>query len=328
MTEEILFSTAYNAFVIAKRSERLSRNYEVALRQVQNYFILRLGDLPITHFTPTHLRQWLLWLGGQDADPAAPPAPNKGKGLQTSSLRTFHQNIHAFFKWCELEEIIPHSPMQKVKRPKPEEKIPTMVRPTEAHSLIVKLARDKSNYKDLVLFEFLIETGLRRAELCNMNVDDVNLDEGYCIVKRGKGKKDRLIPLSLTMCRSLNRYLLKHRRAAKKETALFVNPNGFQFTPANMSNHLRKIIMQYIPRTMNRRGAHAFRHLSLTIRAAEGDMYNTAKIAGHSDMQTTRRYDHLLLKPGAASPLEKIYSQENLIISLHEDCPPQGESGE
>lgn len=310
----ILLSTAFRSYVLSLQAANVVPKHVRQVERVRQQFTRRFGDLEIGSVTPDVIRRWLVWLAGQDEEPGAPPAPpgQRGGPLSSSGVDGHFRTLKAFFNFCEREELIHRSPFHKVRRPKVEEKLPDALTELEVAHLLesVRTNGDRNAYRDYCLHLFFLDTGVRLSELAALTPDDLRLDEGYCKVM-GKGRKERLAPMGLELRRAMSLYLLKHRRAAPGETALFTNEYGFRLNKETIQHIVTKDLKRYVARPLSRIGPHTHRHTYGTFDLREGgDLKATSLRLGHTTTRVTERYTHLtgtdVLRGRGGSPIDQL----------------------
>lgn len=308
-----LFSAAYAAWLLAQRASNVVQRYVLMLERTRDLWLQRQGDHPLAEIGPDAVRHWLLWLQGGDPDCGIPaPHGKRTERISGAYVDIQFRNIKAFFTWTEEEEVVYRSPMRKVKRPRFEERLPEALSEAEADELLhkVKTNGDRHAYRDYCIFLLFLDTGVRLAELVRLDVDHVNLVEGYAKVY-GKGRRERIVPVGVELRQAISLYLLKHREAVKGETALFVNEHGLRLESRGVSSTVIRDLNHYVARKLNHYGPHTLRHTSITFRLRKTrDLKTTSLISGHSTTRTTERYVHLtgadVLRDAAGSAMDDI----------------------
>ena len=148
--------------------------------------------------------------------------------------------------------------------------------------------------RDRALLELMYACGLRASEAIGLELDDVDLDERV-LRARGKGSKERLVPIGQAASRAVGLYLERGRARLVKgsaETALFVNFRGGQLTRQG----LYKIVRRHATTAglADRMSPHTLRHTFATHLLAGGcDLRSVQEMLGHADVSTTQLYTHL-----------------------------------
>jgi integrase/recombinase XerD len=151
--------------------------------------------------------------------------------------------------------------------------------------------------RDRAILECFFTTGIRRGELVKLNVDDIDFN-GRMVRVHGKGKKERLVPISLRGCEWLAFYLGKIRPTFAfigSGKALFLANNGKRYVPGKLSY----MASQYVKLAgFDRKGAcHLFRHNTATTMLDNGaDLRHIQEMLGHASILTTQIYTHVSRK--------------------------------
>lgn len=154
--------------------------------------------------------------------------------------------------------------------------------------------------RDKVVLQLLYRCGLRNSELVNLLVDNVDLQEGFIIVRKGKRDKDRFIPLDTETLRLLKTWLAKKPPGDYVACGVKASNAGQQLT----TNFIRLLVRQYSQKAgvyvVTRHGKrkpvhpHVLRHACLTELLEEGfTLREVQEIAGHEDISTTQIYTHV-----------------------------------
>jgi site-specific recombinase XerD len=217
----------------------------------------------------------------------------ENRGLCQSSISKIIATIKSFFNYLEEEEIIIKNPARKIKVPKKIYRIPSVMSKYEV-DLIIKsidfapLRCRKNNVRDKLVLSLLYYTGIRKSELLNLNWTDINLSKSFIIIRRGKGGKDRLIPLHKEVTRLLDLYLEK--RLPLKTEALIIGEQGRRLCKGSFVNLLK---MYFAISGLKRKGytAHSFRHSFATHLVEAGvDLFKVQRLMGHASLDTTKIY--------------------------------------
>lgn len=292
-------TAVFRAYRLAQQSRNLTHSYINLQSLTLDYFTQRVGDKAMSAVTADDCRTFLLWLAGHEEQPPTPlPTSGKGKPLSGASVDIHFRNLKAFMRWAEDEELIARSPMRKVKRPVYEEKETEALSEVELVRLLdcVKGDGDRNALRDYTVILFIALTGTRLAEVADLCLDRINLEEGYARVL-GKGRVWRDVPLELELRRALQLYIVKHRRPVAGETALFLNEYGTKFGRQGIRTMVVRALRRYVPRPVTKYGPHLLRHTWFTLHLrATKDLKRTSKIGGHKQTRTTdERYTHLAL---------------------------------
>jgi integrase/recombinase XerC len=224
----------------------------------------------------------------------------RGNARRTIARRA--SALRRYFRWLRRAGLVDHDPTAGLSAPKGEARLPRVLRPDELRALIDEPARDTRlggptapaaaavALRDTALLELLYGSGLRIAEATALDVDELGLTRARLVV-RGKGGKQRTVPLSNPAVRSLGRWLADGRTEMVTELtpagAVFLNARGRRLTPRDA----RRIVDR---RAASPTHPHALRHTFATHLLDGGaDLRVVQELLGHSDVATTQRYTHV-----------------------------------
>ena len=143
-----------------------------------------------------------------------------------STFLTYHKSLAVFFRWCVEHGHLQNSPLEGVELPRLEKALPRRLPEDQARLLLEKVLNYswRSNferYRNHAILATAIWVGLRRKELLRLEVSDIDLRQQTLFVRRGKGAKDRVVPMSATYVGIMRRYLDERGRARKTCPAVF-----------------------------------------------------------------------------------------------------------
>jgi integrase/recombinase XerD len=152
--------------------------------------------------------------------------------------------------------------------------------------------------RDRAMLETLYSTGMRRAELVGLRVDDVDIERGTVLIRQGKGKKDRVVPIGDRACRWIEKYLYSVRPEyleAEDTGDLFLARHGEAMQGKQLSVIVKKAIevaaLDRFRDTHPNAACHLFRHACATHMLENGaDIRFIQALLGHSDLSTTEVY--------------------------------------
>jgi integrase/recombinase XerD len=211
--------------------------------------------------------------------------------------------LRHFYKYLLLDRMIQHDPTLDIDSPKQWKVLPKALASTEIHAMLSsrrateaagdpKLAAALSR-RDLAMLEVLYAAGLRVSEIVGIKLEDLKLEFGHVLV-RGKGDKERLVPLGRAAQEALQGYLCDGRGVLlgqRVSPMLFVRRGGAKLT--------RQRVWQMV-KTASSQGRHAsphmLRHSCATHMVENGaDLRTVQTILGHADVSTTQVYTHVAL---------------------------------
>ena len=217
-------------------------------------------------------------------------------GITTRSIARVLAGVRTFYKFLQLESEIKSDPTELLESPSRSGHLPDVLSVEEIDLLIDTIDMDKAEgQRDRAILETLYSCGLRVSELCGLKMGDLFLNEGFIRV-HGKGKKERLVPISPRAIDELNRWFEERDRIAIRpghEDAVFVS--------FRRGTSLSRITIFHIVKTLAENAGirttispHTFRH-SFATHLLEGgaNLRAIQEMLGHEEIGTTEIYMHL-----------------------------------
>ena len=234
-------------------------------------------------------------------------APDTHGQPMSAVVRTLHVvSIGKFCWWLVQQGLLADNPASKLVLPKLPQKLPGQILSHAAIEAIIAQPDlgTRLGIRDRAILEVFYSTGIRRAELMNLGVADVDLNNGLLYVRRAKGGKQRVVPLGERAGKWVNKYLLEVRGELTNNThepTLFVNARGYKLS----SEGIGKLAKRYIRQAGYRGCCHAFRHAMATQMLDHGaDLRHIQEMLGHERINTTQVYTHTSLHK-----LQEVYEQ-------------------
>ena len=230
-----------------------------------------------------------------ESDVAAFVSAEKRRGLAASSISRKLVAIKMFFRYLAQERIISEDVASLIESPRAPKPLPNVLRVDEVESLLH--APDPSTplgARDRAILELFYATGARATEVAEMKAGDVNFEYGYALV-RGKGGKERIVPVGKAAIAALKDYLESVRGSLlgiKESDRLFLSRTGRPLDRATLFNIVRKhALVAGIPADIH---PHMLRHSFASHMLAGGaDLRVIQEMLGHSDISTTQIYTHI-----------------------------------
>ncbi len=202
--------------------------------------------------------------------------------------------IRGLFRYLVRQNRILANPASDLELPKVDQRLPKAVLTVAEAEAVLSLPDVRSGFgvRDRAMLEVLYSTGIRRQELIGLTVWDVDAERGLLTVRKGKGGKDRIIPIGARAVAWVNRYAAEVRPrlvVAPDSAVLFLTKEGMDFTP----DHLSGLVTRYVDRAdLGKRGScHLFRHTMATLMLEGGaDLRYIQQMLGHADISTTTIY--------------------------------------
>ncbi len=215
----------------------------------------------------------------------------KNIGKKTSTISRNLASIRSFYQYLVRTKKIKEDPTEGIQSPKVEKRVPNVLTSKEVELLLEQpKAVDLKGIRDKAMLEFAYATGMRVTEIINLNIDDLNLKEGY--VSCNNASKQRNIPLGAISINALKEYIKKARPyliKSEDEKSLFVNINGKRLTRQGFWKIVKFYKEQaHIDKDIT---PHVLRHSFATHLLQNGaDLKAIQVMLGHSDISSTQVY--------------------------------------
>lgn len=232
------------------------------------------------------------------------------KGLARRSIARKLSAIRSFYRWLHREGVVAANPARTVHSPKQERKLPGWLTRTDVDRMFV-LAENRAadggfrGARDLAILETFYATGMRVSELQGLNVRDADLITDQVRV-RGKGRKERIVPLGGAATRALRRYEARRleilRQADRPDRdALFLSHRGRRLTVRRIQDIVRGFLDAVAD--AGELSTHSLRHSFAThLLDAGADLMAVKELLGHASLSTTQIYTHT-----SKERLKKVY---------------------
>jgi integrase/recombinase XerC len=228
------------------------------------------------------LREWLLWL--------------YERKLTAVSIRRKLAAVRGLFRYMRREGVVATNLARLVRTPKAPKKLPEVMTPEQVNGLIdgVDTAAQERPFpaRDRAIFELLYGCGLRVSELAGLNLEDLDREERW-LRARGKGRKERQVPMTGRAAEALER-CLGERPVVRDQPAVFLNFRGGRLTARGIS----LIVKAYATLLAGDPSVHphSFRHAYATHLLADGaDLRAIQELLGHARLSTTQKYTQVSL---------------------------------
>ena len=222
-----------------------------------------------------------------------------GKPLSFVTQRGYLSYVRVFFSWLARNNYIPFDPAAALELPKVEKRLPRFLTASEAEQVLGQTdVRTWKGIRDRAIMETLYSTGMRRSELCNLKLNDMDIARGTVMINLGKGGKDRMVPIGERAISWIVKYLNEVRAELLMEPdegVLFLNALGEQMS----LGRLTQLVHRYIKEAkLGKSGAcHIFRHSMATEMLENGaDIRYIQEMLGHEKLCSTQVYTHLSIR--------------------------------
>ena len=227
------------------------------------------------------------------------------EGRSAATVSRGLASLKNFYSYVVSTGFLESTPVVEIKVDRGEKKLPQILTGREIELLLSQpVCVDSKGYRDKAMLEVMYATGIRVTELIELDVDDVNLEQG--IIKCASSKRSRVIPLYPAALRALHAYLTGVRSsmvASPDEKALFVNVSGVRMSRQGFWKILKHYQdMAHIEKEIT---PHTLRH-SFAVHLLENgaDLGSLQELMGHSDISSTQLYTHMV-----NSKLKSVYEK-------------------
>lgn len=281
---------AFMTFLDVERgaSRETIRGYHSDLRQFLSFVneTRPAGAAPLSpsDVDPMTIRGYLAWLDR--------------KKEKKSSLARKLAALRSLYRFLAREGQASVNPAAEVRTPKQPQYLPRVLSKDDANALMEFPEGDGLlALRDRAILETLYSTGARVSELVGMNLDDLNLSDGL-VRLRGKGRKERIVPIGEVAVEALKEYhetlrpsAISHQPSADTRVPAFRNNRGSRLT----ARSVERIVGKYSSRlAVGHISPHALRHSFATHLLDEGaDLRAIQEMLGHASLGTTQKYTHL-----------------------------------
>jgi integrase/recombinase XerC len=261
-------------------SSNTIRGYEDDVRDFFDFAVIQYGETEAKSISPAIVRSWLASL--------------KDKGMHSRSVNRKISALKSYFKYQVRVGEIEQSPMVAISSPKASKRLPVFVEETDMASLLgdIPFPDTWEGRTDRLILAIFYNTGMRLSELVGLRESQTY--PGQRMIKvLGKGKKERLIPVSPALAIAIAEYCEKKRNQFEDpdNEYLLVNKSGKRLYPKYLYRAVRKWLSEVT--TIDQRSPHILRHSFATHLMNEGAELNSVKeLLGHASLAATQVYTH------------------------------------
>lgn len=223
-----------------------------------------------------------------------------GRPLSFRSQHVRLTPVRTFFKYLAKQNVLLYNPASELELPKLDKRLPKHVLSVgEVERVLAEVdSKDPLGVRDRAMLETLYSTGMRRLELMQLQLYDLDVERGTVMIRKGKGGKDRMIPIGERALTWIEKYLQAVRPSLVVEPdagTLFLTNYGEAFS----GNRLSQLVADYVTAAaLGKRGAcHLFRHTMATLMLEHGaDIRFIQQMLGHAELSTTQVYTQVSIR--------------------------------
>jgi site-specific recombinase XerD len=251
-------------------------------------FAKQAGVADIAAVSPENVRDWFF-------------RGRSERAWSAQTFRTYHKSLKVFFRWCRKQNVFSADPLADIAVPRAERSLPPRLTRDEA----LRLLEITQNYpwadaflrhRNQGIIATFLFAGLRKSELLHLGYADTDLPGLSIFIRRGKGRKDRVVPVSTSLAEILERYVVERRRYQKTCPEFFARREANAGLSVDVLGGLVDLLRRSSGLSFT---VHQLRHTFATLMLEGGcDIYSLSRMMGHEDIKTTTIYlaasaDHL-----------------------------------
>jgi integrase/recombinase XerC len=263
-------------------SSHTVKSYREDLTQAVQFFTERLGTQAHPRQVSTRLlRSYLAWLTEQ--------------GYAKTTIARRLAALRSWFRFLARQGVVDANPCESLRGPRQERKLPHFLTREEIDRLLrAPTGNDPFAWRDRAILETLYSSGMRVAELVAINVDDLDLNEGF-VTLRGKGRRERLALIGRPARQALEKWLTARQSLGghfAHQPAVFLNQKGGRLTTRSVGRLLERYLK--IAGLDARTSPHTLRHSFAThLLDAGADIRGVQELLGHRSLSSTQIYTHV-----------------------------------
>ncbi len=274
----------------------------------QHLTVIRYAPETIKRYT-YFLNRFFAWLEAQGVTEISEVTKEHIQDYQTELYETvnsrgepnsvFHQNntlkaVKGFFRYLAENNYLVSDPSRDVSYARTPKRLPrSILTGPEAKKIVhAPNTNTATGYRDRAIIEVFYSTGIRRNELINLELSDVDYHEGFVRINSGKGNKDRVVPIGKIACRYIENYVKAVRPMLVKDPTdnhLFLSINGTKIS----ENRVWQLVKTYSKKTRIKKNitTHTFRHTCATLMLKnKANIRHIQELLGHSSLEATQVY--------------------------------------
>ena len=264
--------------------------YQKDLNSFQRFLQITFDQDSLSTVNYSQIRSWIVALVDDEIS-------NRTINRKISSLKSF-------YKFLQKSNQITVSPLQKHKALKVAKKVQVPFSTKEVKSVLdaVSISNDFVSVRNKLIVELFYSTGIRRAELINIKLMDIDSNKGVLKVL-GKRNKERLVPILKSVLNTLETYLIERSKIVKNSDFLFITEKGNKI----YETLVYRVINSYFSKVSSKvkKSPHILRHSFATHLLNEGaDLNSVKELLGHTSLASTQVYTH-----NSLDAIKQVYNQ-------------------
>jgi len=273
-------------------SQHTVRSYDNDIGQFFSFINMHTHYNKLSEITPSDVRSWMISM--------------LENGYSTVTVHRKISSLRTFFRFNMRAGLVKVNPVENIVLPKRHKRLPVFLEETSLDRLLDSyyFGEGYSGMRDRTIIELLYTTGMRKAELIGLVINDVDIDNRTVRVL-GKRSKERIIPLITSFCNNLSEYIVLRKENFPDHTEewLFLTDRGNKLYDKFVYNTVKRYLDMVT--TIEKKSPHVLRHTFATHMLNHGaDLNSVKEILGHSNLSATQVYTH-----NTFEKLKKVYKQ-------------------
>ena len=282
---DFLLNDLFEKYIIEKNAHNISQATEQSYRNSFNKFISFVGEEKTIDLVNDETV--FAWINKMKSD-----------GTKIISLNHYLREMRTFLYWCMNKELIKND--FKIKLLSFQEETIKTYSEEEQNAILEKPHKDADfvEWRTYTVIGFVLDCGARASTICNIKMQDVNLQTGYITFSHTKNKKAQRVPMSSALIDAIHFYICEWRNNALPDDYLFCNVGELKLTPAALRLAFGKYCMKRGVVRINKRGElegksniHGLRHtFAKGYLLNNGNTFKLQQLLGHATLDMTRKY--------------------------------------
>lgn len=273
-------------------SQHTVRSYDNDIGQFFSFLNVHKGSYEMSDISSSDVRSWMISM--------------LDRGYSTVTVHRKISSLRTFFRFNLRAGMIKVNPVENIVLPKRHKRLPVFLEETSLDRLLdnYDFGEGYSGMRDRTIIELLYTTGMRKAELIGLKLNDIDIENRTARVL-GKRNKERIIPLISSFCNNLSQYInmRKDNFPDLTENWLFVTDRGNKLYDKFVYNTVKRYLEMVT--TIEKKSPHVLRHTFATHMLNHGaDLNSVKEILGHANLSATQVYTH-----NTFEKLKKVYKQ-------------------